>query len=355
MDLTNQNVVLTCAVLDVTDHVPHDGMHLEVLSRVRRIVGDGVVTLLVAPSETTDVFEVLPYDDPTGVGDHGIDLGTDVVAFQVSMSDLDDQVSQQQNVDVWADLAHLTARSDVATVDPHNTSDDIYGSDSTSTPHDINGSDSTSTSDDIDGSDSDSIATVLSYEVDVLGEHRVIIMYPCNFEKEMEKLAPAVVRYITSYPSEMEGATEVYVVRVPLIIGGYWSIRLFVRTQVAGVTQSFTTSPPLAVFRFRAPLDETTLRGKTEDTPLKLNNLAEFNATLGSVAGLALARTDAEGHQQTQDRQGEDVLQGISIRPTDGKQKHSQDFSIEQAERNKCLTPVLRTLFNEAIITMKFG
>lgn len=67
------------------------------------------------------------------------------------------------------------------------------------------------------------------------------------------------------------------------------------------------------------------------------------------------ARTDAEGHQQTQDRQGEDVLQGISIRPTDGKQKHSQDFSIEQAERNKCLTPVLRTLFNEAIITMKFG
>lgn len=150
------------------------------------------------------------------------------------MSDLDDQVSQQQNVDVWADLAHLTARSDVATVDPHNTSDDIYGSDSTSTPHDINGSDSTSTSDDIDGSDSDSIATVLSYEVDVLGEHRVIIMYPCNFEKEMEKLAPAVVReyvsysillasdkqtgYITSYPSEMEGATEVYVVRVPLIV-----------------------------------------------------------------------------------------------------------------------------------------
>ncbi|EPT01645.1 hypothetical protein FOMPIDRAFT_1023144, partial [Fomitopsis schrenkii] len=61
------------------------------------------------------------------------------------------------------------------------------------------------------------------------------------------------------------------------------------------------------------------------------------------------ARTNAEGDQQTQDRQAEDVLQGVSTRPTNGKRKHSQDFSIDQTEMNRFLTPALRTLFNEAI------
>lgn len=60
-------------------------------------------------------------------------------------------------------------------------------------------------------------------------------------------------------------------------------------------------------------------------------------------------RTNAEGDQQTQDRQAEDVLQGVSSRPTNGKRKHSQDFSIDQTEMNKYLPSELRTLFNEAI------
>ncbi|KAH9905078.1 calcium-translocating P-type ATPase [Fomitopsis serialis] len=60
------------------------------------------------------------------------------------------------------------------------------------------------------------------------------------------------------------------------------------------------------------------------------------------------SRTNAEGDQQTQDRQAEDVLQGTS-RPTNGKRKHSQDFSIDQSEMNKFLHPALRELFNDAI------
>ncbi|KAH9831589.1 calcium-translocating P-type ATPase [Rhodofomes roseus] len=59
------------------------------------------------------------------------------------------------------------------------------------------------------------------------------------------------------------------------------------------------------------------------------------------------SRTNAEGDQQTQDRQAEDVLQGA--RPTNGKRKHSQDFSIDQSEMNRFLHPALRELFNEAI------
>lgn len=111
---------------------------------------------------------------------------------------------QQQNVDVWPDLAHLATRSDVATMDSHSTSDDIDSSESDSTStsdDDIDDSHSTtsSTSDDIDGSDSASIATEYSDNIDVLGEHRVIIVYACSPEKVLDKIAPAVVREYVPY------------------------------------------------------------------------------------------------------------------------------------------------------------
>ncbi|EPS99997.1 hypothetical protein FOMPIDRAFT_115887 [Fomitopsis schrenkii] len=235
MDLTNERVVLTCAVLHPED-VPLDGIYLEVLARVHRVVGDGVVTFLVAPNESEDDFNVLPYDGPSG---DEIEHQKGVKKLAISVSDLEHQEESQQNVDVCPDVhsGHLAARSDVATVD------------------------SDSTSDKSDGSDSDSTVTEYS-EIDVLAEHRVLILYACSFDKTMEKLPCAVVPphgwagYITRYPSELEGATEVYVVRVPYIIGGYWSIRLFVKTQIAGITRAFTTSPPLAVFQVRAPVDK---------------------------------------------------------------------------------------------------
>ncbi|EPS94024.1 hypothetical protein FOMPIDRAFT_1055452 [Fomitopsis schrenkii] len=195
---------------------------------VRRVVGDSVVTFLVAPNEPEDDFNVLPYDGPPG---DEIEHQKGVKKLAIS---LEHQEERQRNVEVWADVnsGYLAARSDVATLD------------------------SDSTSNESDGSDSDSTVTEYS-EIDVLAEHRVLILYACSFDKMMEKLPSSVVRYITSYPSELEGATEVYVVRVPYIIGGYWSIRLFVKTQVAGITRAFTTSPPLAVFQVRAPVDET--------------------------------------------------------------------------------------------------
>ncbi|EPS94426.1 hypothetical protein FOMPIDRAFT_1020044 [Fomitopsis schrenkii] len=56
-------------------------------------------------------------------------------------------------------------------------------------------------------------------------------------------------------------------------------------------------------------------------------NVLKLLVTIMSLAdGRPQVQTNAEGDQQTHDRQAEGVLQGISTRTTNDKRKHSKDF-----------------------------
>ncbi|KAH9931844.1 uncharacterized protein B0H18DRAFT_952522 [Fomitopsis serialis] len=186
MDLTNNKVILTHAILNPTDVPGDDGFHLEVMAHIRRrIEVDNEVTDIITPTDSTKEFSVQIFQGPSA-GASG-DTSNEV---QETRDDGSSSTAVEANEGGGNQHSDTEADETTAPMDPNNRKHDFA---------------------------------------------------------LWELLSPAIFSHLTNHPEQFEGANEVYVVRVPYRVAGCITIRFFVRLKDANAgISAYLTTPPLA-------------------------------------------------------------------------------------------------------------
>ncbi|KAH9914205.1 uncharacterized protein B0H18DRAFT_1125780 [Fomitopsis serialis] len=246
IDVTDEKVILTYAVLDHSA-LPGDALHLEVRARIRHFELDGEPAFIIEWTSSSGDFSRLSFD--VCESDDGENLPSDAYGDADSQSRArHDGAPQALDVPGTLNMSTLSLNDQLS-------------------ENDLNGDARLQGEDESDTQYDQQVGTVeqgtnVGTPVGGNGAHddgktdegsSLFVDFQCVVDNDGElshELDPVIYNYLYDhYHGKLEGAKEVYVVRVPHVMEDYWSIRLFVKKKVNDALKMYLTSPPLWFLR----------------------------------------------------------------------------------------------------------
>ncbi|KAH9920708.1 uncharacterized protein B0H18DRAFT_1121800 [Fomitopsis serialis] len=242
IDVSDERVILTYAVLGPSA-LPGDALYLEVRARIRHFELDGGPAFIIEWTSSSGDFSRLSFDVCESDDDENLPWDGNV-----DSQSHNDGAPQALDLPGTLNMSTLPLNGQLSENDLSGNAR-LRGEDESDAEYDqqggtvgqgtdvrtpVGGNDA---HDDGNTDEGSSLFVDFQYVVD-------------NDEELSHELDPVIYNYLYDhYHDKLEGAKEVYVVRVPHVTEDFWSLRLFVKKKVHGDLKMYLTSPPLSVCR----------------------------------------------------------------------------------------------------------